>query len=220
LHSDNWSTRANSLFGGLNMRIGNTLRIFAGTVFVLFGVAPQAHAGLIEVETIEISSGIENWLQVAEVVALDMSGDDVALSSAGATADAPDSWNNNGCSIADRAIDGDTAGDWRDCQIYHEGNDFSQDTLTITLPSLTELMSIEIWGRTDCCWERDIYSVVFKDAQGNELYSIAQLDATGSREGVPGYASLPNTKVPEPGTLALLGAGLIGMGFARRRKKA
>lgn len=37
---------------------------------------------------------------------------------------------------------------------------------------------------------------------------------------ISGSKSGQQVQVPEPGTLALLGAGLIGMGFARRRKKA
>jgi hypothetical protein len=38
-------------------------------------------------------------------------------------------------------------------------------------------------------------------------------------DGVGGVGRLVPT-VPEPGTLALLGLGLIGAGFARRRKQA
>ncbi len=45
------------------------------------------------------------------------------------------------------------------------------------------------------------------------------LDVTGP-EGVGGVVFLPFVSVPEPGTLALLGFGLAGLGFARRRKSA
>lgn len=38
-------------------------------------------------------------------------------------------------------------------------------------------------------------------------------------EYVGGSLTISTNSVPEPGTLALLGAGLLGVGFARRRKK-
>ncbi|AKH41542.1 hypothetical protein FHS61_002030 [Altererythrobacter atlanticus] len=41
----------------------------------------------------------------------------------------------------------------------------------------------------------------------------------GSSGGVPDGGSSGGTEVPEPGMLAMFGAGLIGVGFARSRRR-
>ena len=196
------------------MRLNNMKKVLAGLCLSL-GLIANANAGLINVKSIEVSNGIGEWLQVAEVVALDMLGDDMALTSAGAIASAADWWDARTLPI--NAIDGNTAGSYGLGQIFHEGNPRTGDTLTIELSSVVELASIQIFGRTDCCQARDFYNVSFFDEQGSELFSTS----VDSRFQSSPVIALPDTSVavPNPATLALMIIGFVGLSLSRKLKR-
>lgn len=191
------------------------------TKFLAVSVAVLALAGaanattLFGAETITITNAIGTYLQVAEVVASQAgTGTDVSLASNGATASAPDQY--SGSSGAANAIDGSTVGNYYGDGIYHSAG--YPGSLTVTLAAPTNLSSLTLYGRTDCCGSRDIYNVVISDAAGGQLYS-GQLDASGSSNSAT--VTFGNS-VPEPASWALMlvGFGLAGSALRSSRKSA
>lgn len=173
-----------------------------------------ASAGLMNVSKIVITPSdlnAQGWLQVSEVIATETTiGDDLALLSQGATATGSSNWVR---SNAEFAIDGTAPASFPN--MFHSNENDGSSFLNILLATPSELDSISLFGRTDCCSFRDVYDIALFNVSGEMIFQANDLDATGPEHMVS--ITLPNSAVPAPASMMLMGLCLLG--FASYRKK-
>ena len=196
----------------LAARVALAASVVVGTAFA---TAP-AHAVTVNgADTITITDDVGFWLQIAEVIAIQSgTGIDVALASNGATAVAIGGCNQGGGACAAYAIDGIYPASY---PFNYHSLDQTGDSLQITLGTPANLASLTIYGRGDCCQERDVYNVTIANSASQILYSGTGLDASSN-----GFVTVTFdvAATPLPAALPLFATGLGAMGlFGWRRKR-
>jgi hypothetical protein len=190
-----------------------------GSIAFLVFNANLALADIAGVDEILITSTNNDWLQVAQVIAIDQATNyDVAASFYGATATSSGSYDPSS-STPDKAINGDlsprqyaydpTTMD----PIYHSSSP-NGAWLEVTLANPTDLASLTIAGRTDYSF-RDVYNIQLLDSSNVVLFSQNDLNANSDTHLVTVNFT---SAVPVPAAVWLFGSALAGLiGFNRRK---
>ena len=172
-----------------------------------FSAAPASAAAVVTSIQIKNVNGIadQGYLQIAELQAFSGMVNVAPQGTATATCVYIPGGNNAAPSFAN---DGSLNGTYP--SIYHGNDGNGGDVFTLTLAAATSIDRIAIFGRTDCCNFRDIYS--FSLFNGSRLVQSGRLDASN------GSASATVAAVPEPATWAMMLVGFGAIGGAMRRK--
>lgn len=174
---------------------------------------PAAALSIVGATKIEVKSALPDYLQVAELQAFNFASTNVALATNGGSAVGSSSLSPN--STAANAIDGNTGGGYYTDTIFHSGGNGGGEFLDVSFAA-TSLSSISIFGRSDCCSTRDVYTVTVFNAAGNTLYS-GQVDASNqTHRGTLNFDASPS--VPEPAIWVFMVGGFGLVGFAARRR--
>ena len=185
------------------------------TTAALAVAVPAGAVTVVGATKVTITNVANTWLQVAEVQAFNFASTNVALATNGGSAvGGTGTW--DGTSTAGKAIDGNTGGGFYTDTIFHPGTE-AGGFLDVSFAAPTTLQSLTIWGRTDCCTDRDVYNVTIFGGS-TVLYS-----GTINAAGQPGTVTFDAPAiVPEPQSWALMivGFGLVGVSLRRRKSVA
>ncbi len=192
------------------------MRVFALLAAFILAIVPAvAEAGLLDSKTIIVSTNLNPnpSLQIAEVQAFETgTGINKAQDIEGAVASAT---SETFSTVAGDVNDGNTNGAFGAGSTWHSGNELNA-AVTIELAQETQLESVNIWGRTDCCMDRQSdLTLTILDSLGNTLFQQSGIDASSG----PATVLLPSTVIPEPASVAVV-AGLAACTLIRRRRRA
>ena len=189
--------------------------LVTGIAAAAVAMALPASATVTGASSITITNAFGTYLQVGEVVATQaITGLDVAATVNGGSASALNNYPGSGGPGA--AIDSDLGTNYYGPNgIYHSAGGAS-DFLTVNFANPSDLASLTIYGRTDCCQDRDLFNYSIFDAAGG-LLAQGQLDGRTSPDG--SATGLFPGGVPEPSTWALMLVGFGGLGVALRGRR-
>ena len=165
-----------------------------------------AHA--VVITSAEITNALGEWVQVSELQ-LFAGAVNVAAAANGGTAAGTGNWPGT---VPGNAIDGNTGTAFPN--MWHSDGTGPGEKLTVTLSGAFDVTTISIFGRSDCCSNRDLFNYALFN--GTTLVASGQLDARNARNFAT--ASL-STAVPEPATWAMMVLGVGAIGFAMRRSR-
>ncbi|MBL8772949.1 MAG: PEP-CTERM sorting domain-containing protein [Phenylobacterium sp.] len=195
-----------------------------GTAAALATAGAAQAVTVVGAKSITVKNALPDYLQVAELLAFDFGGQNVALASNGGVAtalsrypigEAPE----GGPGEANDGVypaDFDYSATPVVPGVYHSAGAGPSEFLTITFSAATTLASVAIYGRGDCCETRDLYDVTIHGAAGEVLFT-GRLDARTT-----GYDSVsfdrPVAGVPEPAAWTMMILGFGGAGVLLRRR--
>ena len=184
--------------------------------------ATPAHATAFGIKAVVIQVATTNWLQVAEVQALNTIGTNVAATTNGGSGQ----YSGTGYLVrsgAGNTINGTiggnyfsgTASQW----IFHSDSTSTSEFLKITFASAQNLQSLSVYGRTDCCATRDVYKITLLDASNGVVATFNNQSANNAAPRAALTFSSPYgiPPIPEPATWMTLMAGFGPLGSFLRR---
>ncbi len=207
------------------------LRILTGVATIVFGLTATAHADIIDFTTGGWESGVEQ----------DVAGLGVTVEAVGGslTEQTYDGGNRHDCYASGLICETDGLG-IRDDEVTFGGSE--ELIVSFSRPvDIIELIFLDLFARSGSDSTPEIVGFTVYSSGASGFYTgtasydgigfFAGSDVFGSVTSIRFYAMEPTNSdfalagirtasVPEPGTLGLLGLGLLGLGYARRRKAA
>ena len=190
--------------------------------------ATPAHATAFGIKSVVIQVATTNWLQVAEIQALNTIGTNVAATANGGVASSSGQYSGTGYLVqsgAGNAINGTiggnyfsgTASQW----IFHSDSTSTSEFLKITFASVQNLQSLSVFGRTDCCAARDVYKITLLNASNGVVATFNNQSANNAahRAALTFALNYGVPPVPEPATWISLMVGFGALGSFLRRSK-
>jgi len=181
---------------------------------LLLAPGAAAAATLVGASQVHVTSTDATYLQIAELLAFDFGGTNVAYAGNMGTVAALNQYSAE--SEPSNAIDGLYPRSYYDAPGIYHSMGTSLDYLNVFFGAPTNLASLTIYGRTDCCTSRDIFNVSILNARDEILYS-GVLDARANGSATITFDQ--PVSVPEPATWLMMLAGFGAVGAVLRRRQ-